>query len=93
MDYEFHSQKELFQRVRPALRSKCSELQKLGFSDIKEFDVWNYLIATKWRQATGLMLSDVVSDIFNAAADEVDDFLHQNKTERTQEMNKDLDVI
>ena len=41
MEYEFKSQKELFQRVRPALRSKCSELQRLGYSKIKEFDILN----------------------------------------------------
>ena len=51
MDYEFSSQKELFMRVRPALRSKCSELKRLGYSKIKEFDIWNYLIIKKWKQA------------------------------------------
>ena len=63
MDYEFSSQKELFMRVRPALRSKCSELKRLGYSKIKEFDIWNYLIIKKWKQAQGLMLSDIVNDI------------------------------
>ena len=65
MDFEFNSQKELFMRVRPALRSKCSELNRLGFKNIKEFDIWNYLILKKWKFATGLMLSDIVSDIMN----------------------------
>ena len=65
MNYEFQSQKDLFKRVRPALSSKCSELNRLGFKNIKEFDIWNYLILKKWKFATGLMLSDIVSDIMN----------------------------
>ena len=91
MDYEFSSQKELFMRVRPALRSKCSELQKLGFSNIKEFDIWNYLIIKNWRQSTGLMLSDIVSDILNVTGEEINSFLHQE--ERTQNTAEDLDII
>ena len=34
MDYEFSSQEELFKRVKPALSSKKSELDKYGLWDI-----------------------------------------------------------
>ena len=93
MDYEFKSQKELFQRVRPALRSKCSELHRLGYSKIKEFDIWNYLIIKKWKQAIGLMLSDIVSDIMNVNGDEINVYLEQKEEERTQNLNNNLEVI
>ncbi len=95
MEYEFKSQKELFQRVRPALRSKCSELQRLGYSKIKEFDIWNYLIIKKWKQATGLMLSDIVSDIMNVTGDELNSYLETKviEEERTQSLNNNLDII
>ena len=91
MDYEFKSQKELFIRVRPALRSKCSELNRLGFSSIKEFDIWNYLIITRWKQGEGLMLSDIVSDIMNVSGKEVIDYLKEK--ERTHISNNNLDII
>lgn len=95
MDYEFNSQKELFVRVRPALRSKCSELQRLGFSEIKEFDIWNYLIIKKWRSAQGLMLSDIVSDIMNLSGDEISKNLEQNRIDdkRRHNLDSDLEVI
>ena len=95
MDYEFSSQKELFMRVRPALRSKCSELKRLGYSKIKEFDIWNYLIIKKWKQATGLMLSDIVSDIMNVTGDELNSYLEPKviEEERTQSLNNNLDII
>ena len=44
MDYEFSSQEELFKRVKPALNSKKSELDKLGYTYINIMDIWNYLI-------------------------------------------------
>ena len=95
MDYEFKSQKELFIRVRPALMSKCLELHKLGFINIKEFDVWNYLIINKWKEASGLMLSDIVSDIMNVKGTDIYKFLDekQEEDERMQIINSDLDVI
>ncbi len=95
MDYEFSSQKELFMRVRPALRSKCSELARLGFSSIKEFDIWNYLIIKKWRIAHGLMLSDIVSDIMNINGNEVANYIEHKELEdkRIQNLDNDLDII
>lgn len=95
MEYEFKSQEELFRRVRPALRSKCSELHKLGYSKIKEFDIWNYLIIKKWKQATGLMLSDIVSDIMNVTGGELNTYLEQKAIEnkRMQSLNNNLEII
>jgi len=65
MDYEFSSVKELFERVRPALRAKIAEFQRMGYQNVTESDIWNYLIDAKWRKGKDLMLSDIVSDIMN----------------------------
>ena len=92
MNYEFQSQKDLFKRVRPALSSKCSELNRLGFKNIKEFDIWNYLILKKWKFATGLMLSDIVNDNMNVNWEEINNYLEQ-KEEKTHSPNNDLDII
>ena len=59
MDFEFHSQEELLQRVYPALRTKISEFQKLGY-DLKEEDLWDYLSSIKWKSGKDLNLYDIV---------------------------------
>ncbi len=65
MDYQFQSLRELYQRVRPALRAKEVEFHRLGFLKIHEMDIWNYLLEDKWKKGKNLMLSDIVSDIMN----------------------------
>ncbi len=74
MDYEFHSQLELFQRVLPALRVKEEEFKRLGFSDVKETDIWKYLVDFKWKEGKGLMLSDIVDDILNTDCQSISDY-------------------
>ena len=49
MDIEFSSKEELYRRVKPALRTKKNELIKLGTKNIREVDIWNFLIKTKWK--------------------------------------------
>ena len=44
MDIEFSSKEELYQRVKPALKAKTMELKRVGYSYIREIDIWNYLI-------------------------------------------------
>lgn len=65
MDYEFSSLKDLYLRVAPALTAKKVELSRLGYSNIENIDIWNYLIESKWKMGNGLMLSDIVDDILN----------------------------
>ena len=78
MEYGFRSQKELFQRVKPALNSKCMELQRYDL-DVKELDIWNYLIIKKWKKAQGLMLSDVVNDIMSLKASDISNYLKEKE--------------
>ena len=72
MDFEFSSKEELYHRVGPALRSKVMELKRFGYSYIKETDVWNFLIETKWCKAHDLMLSDIVNDILKTNNEKID---------------------
>ena len=67
----FQTQQELYRRVRPALSSKAEEMRRLGYTFIKEEDVWNFLKESKWRQAEGLSLAQLVSDILNAENDPI----------------------
>lgn len=70
MDYEFSSKEELFNRVKPALHVKIKELNKLGCFSVKENDIWDYLIETKWSKSYNLMLSDIVDDILKLKNEE-----------------------
>lgn len=86
MDYEFSSKEELFQRVKPALKAKLNEFQRLGYSYVQEVDIWNYLIENVWSKAKDLMLSDIVNDILHVKIQKIDDYLKDkmSSTNRTQ---------
>lgn len=79
MDFEFHTQQELYDRVKPALHAKLEELKRLNYKGIKEVDIWEYLVEVKWKKAKNLMLSDVVSDIIHVDNKRLDMYL-KNKT-------------
>lgn len=63
MDIEFSSKEELYRRVKPALRTKKNGLIKLGIANIREIDIWNFLIKNKWKNGSNLCLFDIVNDI------------------------------
>lgn len=86
MDYEFSSKEELFQRVRPALKAKLNEFNRLGYSYVQEVDIWNYLIENVWSKSKDLMLSDIVNDILHLKIKKIDDYLKDkmSSTNRTQ---------
>ena len=55
LEYEFTTLEELYKRVKPALRSKEKELEKMGYSNIKEIDIWNSL-KNKWKSSNNLTI-------------------------------------
>ena len=85
MDYQFQSLKELYQRVRPALKAKETEFHRLGFLEIHEMDIWNYLLEDKWKKGKNLMLSDIVSDIMNLEC--------QKLTSNLSQSERDIEII
>lgn len=66
MDIEFNSAEELYERLKPALKSKVSELARDGYSYLTTDDLWNYLKEKKWINSVNLELSEMVSDIFSS---------------------------
>ena len=95
MDYEFSSQAELFDRVKPALHAKEVELHRLGYSYIKDIDIWNYLIEVKWRNGKNLMLSDIVNDIMHTECKKIDTYFKGTlaKNRRTQKFDENTELI
>lgn len=71
-DIEFTSLQELYNRLLPALKSKKSELDHLGYNYIKEDDIWNYLKEEKWSKAFNLLLYQMVDDVINANPIDID---------------------
>ena len=91
MDITFASKEELYKRVKPALRTKKNEFKKLGYSYIKETDIWNFLIKKKWKNGNQLCLTDIVSDIMHVQKEEVDEYLklmHQQTND-----NNNLEIL
>lgn len=96
MDITFSSKEELFERVKPALNAKATEMHRLGYTYVQSVDIWNYLIKNKWTSCKGLMLSDIVSDILNVSEKKVDEFLKGRVSKmrrRTDNSLNDLEYL
>ncbi|MCH5166493.1 MAG: hypothetical protein J1F35_01245 [Erysipelotrichales bacterium] len=65
MENKFNNQNELFNKVKPALRTKKNELVRNGIKFVNELDIWEYNKIHNWRKAKGLTLASIVNDILN----------------------------
>ena len=77
MDIEFNSLQELYERIKPALITKQSEMKRNGFDYIRVEDIWNFFKEVKWKKANNLSLSEMVSDILNTSDELIDRYLKQ----------------
>jgi hypothetical protein len=64
-DFGIKNTVDLYRRLLPALNSKKREIERLKVKNIRNEDIWNFLIKYKWKTVTGLNLSDMVDDILN----------------------------
>lgn len=90
MDLEFKSLEELYNRLRPALNTKMSELKANGYGYLKPEDIWNYLKEKKWKSSHDLMLSDMVSDILNTDNVLIDDYFKEKINEKNRKLYLDI---
>jgi len=77
MDIEFNNIKELYERLRPALTAKVTELKRNDLDYVKQDDIWNYLKITKWSKANNLLLYQMVDDILNLDNSEIDEYVKE----------------
>nr|WP_295969654.1 post-transcriptional regulator [uncultured Bacillus sp.] len=57
--------------VRPALKSKQEEFSLLGYNNVSEGEIWEYLKRKKWRKvAEPLKLHEMVQQILSLKAGE-----------------------
>ena len=87
MDIEFGSVKELYERLTPALRTKELELKRNGINYIKKEDIWNYLKGAKWKDASNLLLHQMVDDILNIDYVLLKNYVEDNMKEYKVEPN------
>ena len=87
MDIEFDSVKELYERLTPALRTKELELKRNGINYIKKEDIWNYLKGAKWKDASNLLLHQMVDDILNIDYVLLKNYVEDNMKEYKVEPN------
>ena len=89
MDIEFNSLEELYNRLRPALLTKLSDLKANGYGYLKIEDIWNYLKENKWKSSHDLMLSDMVSDILDSDNALIDDYFKEKINEKNRKIYLD----
>ena len=77
MDIKFETLEELYKRIKPALITKKNEMHRDGYIYIKEEDIWNYLKEIKLKDAKGLSLYDMTSDILNTDNIIIDNYLKE----------------
>ena len=77
MEIVFDSVEQLYERLKPALKTKQSEMKLVGYNYIKIDDIWNYLKEIKWKSASGLSLYEMVNDVLNVDNEVVDAYLKQ----------------
>ena len=76
-EIKFSSLEELYNRLKPALRSKIKELHKLDKVYIKENDIFEYLSDNKWETSNNLTLDQMVDDILYADNNKLDEYVQR----------------
>lgn len=86
---EFETINDLYVRVIPALRTKLSELHRVGFIHMREEDIWNALRDKKWKKTINLSLAEMVHDILNLEHSVIDDYLKEQMMNMEKTPNVD----
>ena len=86
MDIKFETLEELYKRIKPALITKKNEMHRDGYIYIKEEDIWNYLKEIKWKDAKGLSIYDMTSDILNTDNIIIDNYLKEKLNLRNRKV-------
>ena len=83
----FENVNDLYNRLKPALRSKVKEIKVMHKININEEDIFMYLSENKWNKSNDLSLYDMVDDILYLNNDLIIDYI-ANKI-NNKEMMKD----
>lgn len=78
MELEFKSERELYERVLPALKSKKAELKRKGYKNITEENMWRFLATEIFTKMIDLTLADVVSYIMHIDEERLAQYIEEN---------------
>ncbi len=88
-EIKFKSLNDLYERLRPAFRSKIKELKNKNLNYIHEEDIWNYLKEYKWVSSRDLDLGMMVNDIFSIDIKELDQYVRDEIKNYRRDRNLD----
>lgn len=71
----FSSVEELYNRVKPALKSKLKDLTRIGINYVQEVDIFNYLKSSIWAKRRNLTLGEIVNDIMTVENSELESYV------------------
>ena len=86
MELEFNNLSELYERLKPALRTKKNEMNRRGYTYIRLEDIWNYLKEVKWLHSKNLSLYQMVSDVLNVEEHLIDRYLKEKLSMRNRDV-------
>lgn len=67
-----HPFEQFREKVQPVLQSKLEEFRILGYEQISEGELWEYLLKKVWRQPKGeIHIYELVSEIFEVKVSDV----------------------
>lgn len=92
-DITFKNTSELYKRVLPALYSKVKELQRIGFRNINEKDIWNYLVDNEWKNKQNLELHVMINDILYLDNYTINEFIQKSMSKLKKKTKQDIKDI
>ncbi|MED4530838.1 post-transcriptional regulator [Metabacillus fastidiosus] len=70
--------------AKPAITSKLEEFRILGYEDMTEEKLWDFLKNKKWKKLDGVLIHEVVSDILSV---KISDFMNYATIESYKDTN------
>ena len=72
---QIKTQSDLYNKLKPALRTKKHEMYLEGFKVVREIDIWNCCKELYWKKSNNLSLASMVNDILNTKTDDYEKYM------------------
>jgi hypothetical protein len=72
---QIKTQSDLYNKLKPALRTKKHEMYLEGFKVVREIDIWNCCKELYWKKSINLSLASMVNDILNTKTDDYEKYM------------------
>ncbi len=72
---QIKTQSDLYNKLKPALRTKKHEMYLEGFKVVREIDIWNCYKELYWKKSNNLSLASMVNDILNTKTDDYEKYM------------------